>query len=465
MSANKTDDCWKWLISISVVFNVSCAVVLLSVSQIEGISKQEKIANRNRALTTTATFFLGLAVMMNAYYAAKRAIAMGKSAEVAQKNLELEVQKAHIAEERLIAERLRGAISQLGDKNPITRAGAIYTLEQVARDSAESHWTTMEILTAFVREYTATQSVVSLHLEELARLPVDIQAALTVIGRRDTNKDPQNQKLDLRHVDIRKADLRQANLKGLDLRASNLSGADLYACQLEEADLEQSKLAGANLQQANLQYCNLRGADLCAANLNQAQVRGANAQSANLCGAILRQANMNDANLYKASLQGANLSKANLSGAKLFLVNLQGANLSKANLQGTGLIGANLQHGNLNGANLQRANLNAAKLQQAELLFANLSDASLAEANLSGANLMGSNLQRANLYEANLCETNLIAANFCGANLDDVQLEGAILKGAKNLQPQQIKTALGNHTTSLPDYMQIPIHWQKLGNW
>ncbi|NEU73218.1 pentapeptide repeat-containing protein [Hassallia byssoidea VB512170] len=487
MSANKTDTLLNRLIAISVIFTVSLTLILLAFSHHEKVSTQQKIENRNQTLTTSAIVFLGLAGMINVYYAAKRTEALEKSAIAAQRNIELGIQNTKLNEDRLIAERFMAAIEQLGHDKVETRTGAIYALERVAQDFPKEHWTIMEILSAFVREnapilveqrqqteedseprfgrhirVTHREHPDDLNwLEESPRIRTDIQVALTVIGRRDSQKDPVNQKIDLRNTHIRRADLRGVYFAGADLSGSDLCGADLRSADLCGADLDKAQLCGSILYEANLQSCSLMGANLSGANLNKVKLCGANLRAANLSGASLRAADLTDANLYKANLQQATLKLANLCGAKLFLANLQQAKFGKANLQNTGLIGANLQQANLNGANLSNANLNAAKLQQTDVLFANLSKASLIEVDLYRANLMGANLQRAILHEANLCEANLMGANLYGANLCDVKLEGAILTGAKNLDPQQIRVALGDRTTRLPDNVEAPMHWRQ----
>lgn len=488
MSANKTGALLKSLIAITVIFALLWTLIVVALSNIKQLSIQQQIQYAIQALTSIAIVFLGLAVMMNAYYGAKRAQALRQSAIAAQKNVELGIENAKLSQERLIAERFMAATAQLGHDKTETRTGAIYALERVAQDFPQEHWTIMEILTAFVRENASicepqqhnqedSSSYFSkqrrgAHLrqqsdlnfsEELPKIPTDIQAALTVIGRRNPLQEEENQKLDLRNIDIRRADLLDANLSGADLRGSDLSGADLRGVDLRRADLDNTKLSKAILYEANLFQANLHQANLCWANLNRANLCGANLRSANLSGASLRAANLQGANLYKANLQQATLKVANLSGAKLFLANLSGAKLGKANLHMTGLIGANLSGANLNGANLSGANLNAAKLHHTEVFFANLSEASLTEADLYQANLIGANLSKALLYQANLQEANLMGANLSGANLSDVNLEGAILTGVKNLESKQITLAVGDRTTRLPDYVEPPTHWRQSG--
>jgi len=489
MSGNKTGALLNCLIAITVIFALLLTLIVFALSNIKELSIQQQIQYALQALTTIAIVFLGLAVMMNAYYGAKRAQALHQSAIAAEKNLEIGLQNAKVSQDRLIAQRFMAAIAHLGHERTETRTGAIYALERVAQDFPQEHWTIMQIITAFVREnaplceeqqQTEDDSPPIYYPEKrgsedftdkldlnyngiLPKLRTDIQVALTVIGRRNSQPEQENQKLDLRNIDIRGADLLEANLSGADLRGADLSGADLRGVDLSGADLESAKLSRSILYEANLFKANLREANLCLANLNRANLCSVNLRSANLSGASLRAANLQGANLYKANLQQATLKVANLSGAKLFLANLCGAKLGKANLHMTGLIGANLHGANLNGANLCGANLNAAKLQQTEVFFANLSQASLTEADLYQANLIGVNFSGAILYEANLYQANLMGANLEGANLIDVNLEGAILTGVKNLESKQITMAVGDRTTRLPDYIETPTHWRKSG--
>lgn len=477
MSANQTDKVWRWVIATTVIFGCCATLILLVFSTPEELSIEQQLQSRNQGLTATAIAFLGLGVILNAYYTAKRVEAIQKSAIASQINLEISLQNAQLSQDRLISERLMTAIAQLGHEKIATRTSAIYILERIAQDFPQEHWTVMEILTAFVRENADIRETENTEEDSQAylskyknnqrrtqpeiapKIRKDIQAALTVIGRRNSEQDDKRKKLDLRNTDLRRADLLGMDLQRADLRGSDLRGADLRNCNLSQANLENIQMAGCVLHEANLWKANLQGANLQGANLNRADLYEANLREVNLVGANLRGANLQGANFYKANLQQASLKVANLTGAKLFLANLQGAKLGKANLYLCGLIGANLNGANLNGVNLCGANLNAAKLEQTEILFADFTQASLTQANLHKANLMGANLQRAILYETNLTDANLVGTNLSEASFYDVKLEGAILTGAKNLASQQISMAIGDRTTKLPDNIETPIHW------
>ncbi|BAZ51187.1 pentapeptide repeat-containing protein [Nostoc sp. NIES-4103] len=367
MSENNTDtqrNSLIFIISFTVfaLFIISSVVVAWFIWRISDLN--ELLKNETEALKTTATIFGGIAVFINAYYAAKRWEAMDKSAFAALKN-------AEAAQDKQITERFAKAIEQLGSDKIEVRLGAIYTLERIAKDSKDDHWTIMEVLTAFVRENAPvkdfsekntvnTESLIIVNswnykkpkeIEEKRKLQTDIQAALTVIGRRNTDTEQENQRLDLHNIDIRGADLSKANLQGAFLNEAKLQRADLTQAELQEAFVWQ-----VNLQEANLSQANLQGVYLWKAELQ---------------GADLSEVNLQDAGFSNDNLQGVYLWKANLQGAKLWKVNLQGADLSQANLQWADLRGANLQGSDLRGANLQGADLSKAEnLEQQQIELA-----------------------------------------------------------------------------------------------
>ncbi|TAE61320.1 MAG: pentapeptide repeat-containing protein [Nostocales cyanobacterium] len=488
MSTKKTDKTLQWLITIIVIVALSLILVVFASTNIEKLALQQQILNRHQLLTIMAIVLFTIALVIHVYYTAKGTQVIEKNAITAEKNLAINIENTKLLQERLITERFLGSIAQLGNDKVETRIGAIYSLERIAHDFPQEHWIIMQVLTAFVRENapilierkvqkqedftaidfgknrerTRRQQMVNYGLPlEYFQLRTDIQAALTVIGRRNFHQDRDNKKLDLRNTDIRKVDLANAKLQGVDLRGSDLSGANLRGVDLSGANLEGAKFISAILYEANLFKANLRGANLSRANLNLANLYGVDLRSGNLFGASLRAANLQSANLYKANLQQVILKTADLSGAKLFLVNLQGAKLGKTKLRFAGLIAANLQGANLNSANLQGANLNAAKLQKADIYFANLREASLNEADLSDANLVGANLSGATLEAANLKSANLMGANLSGAELENVKLMGATLTGVRNLNCEQINHAMGDRHTLLPDYLEMPESWQE----
>jgi hypothetical protein len=153
----------------------------------------------------------------------------------------------------------------------------------------------MEVLTAFVREHAknkpakpdeADPDIVVDPAGELAaetlgeqalapssaskaetpKVATDIQAILTVIGRRKwVMQERPHQNLNLSGANLCGADLMKANLG-----KANLSGANLREANLGEANLRQANLWGADLSGANLIWTTLSGAILLDADLSMA---------------------------------------------------------------------------------------------------------------------------------------------------------------------------------------------------
>ena len=77
----------------------------------------------------------------------------------------------------LISNQVAKGIEQLGSDKPVERLGAISALEGVMNNSEQYHQPVLEALSAFVRDGTRTDT-------GDGPPTTDIQAALTVIGRR-----------------------------------------------------------------------------------------------------------------------------------------------------------------------------------------------------------------------------------------------------------------------------------------
>jgi hypothetical protein len=224
-------------------------------------------------------------------------------------------------QEKLVTERFSTSVTQIGNTKEVVRIGGIYSLERIAKDSPKDHWTIMEVLTAYVRQ----NSPLPPKGKAASPIPIDIQSALTVIGRRNSKQESAEKRLDLSFSNLSGAELWDANLSGAKLGGANLSEADLRGANLFRADLGQANLFRADLSEANLEGANLSSG----ANLAQANLSGAN-----LSGALLMLANLSEADLSEANLSGASFSEANLSEADLSEANLEGARLSGADLTG-----------------------------------------------------------------------------------------------------------------------------------
>jgi uncharacterized protein YjbI with pentapeptide repeats len=259
--------------------------------------------------------------------------------------------------ERLLIERFMRAVDQLGHPALDVRLGGIYSLERLAGESPEHHPPIIEILAAYVREHApwpargsgragngarpgaGTASSTGHGGEARSRPPTDVQAALTILGRRVLEQDT-DAPLFLSYAGLAGATLTGAHLERALLSGTSLDGADLFKAHLNAADLEGASLRGAGLLLANLNDTVLWGANLEGARLYGANLEGAALKGANLKNAGLTGANLKDTGLHGAVLTGADLTGANLEGAGLEGANLEGANLQGANLRGAVLLNA-----------------------------------------------------------------------------------------------------------------------------
>jgi hypothetical protein len=207
------------------------------------------------------------------------------------RNFTLSRRTVELTEQGQVTERYAKAVEQLGSDKLDVRIGGIYALERIARDSARDHPTVMEVLSAFVRVRSRDSSWPPPELADGSDEPAtrpDVQAAVTVIGRRDPAHD--------RGV--------------VDLACAQLPGADLTGAELTDAKLGFTNLADVNLTRAKLGRADLIGANLTRADLTRADLTGAD-----LTGADLRQTGLVAANLCRADLRGAKFAPLILTGA------------------------------------------------------------------------------------------------------------------------------------------------------
>ena len=167
--------------------------------------------------------------------------------------------------ELLISNQVAKGFEQLGSDKVVVRLGGIYALEGVMNASEQYHQPVLEALCAFVRDGTRTET-------GDGPPTTDIQAALTVIGRRAAIGTGR---VDFANAHIPKAELYRANLSGADLSTANLSAAILTGANLRGAFLIGANLSGALLGGANLGGANLSGAILIGATVSQAQLEEA----------------------------------------------------------------------------------------------------------------------------------------------------------------------------------------------
>jgi hypothetical protein len=269
----------------------------------------------NSARATVGQTFVGLVALAGIWVAYKNAQAATRNAEAAARSANAAERNAEVAQDGRVTERFTRAIEQLASDKLESRLGGVYALERIARDSPlKDHQTIMEVLCAFIHDRATWQAVELVDTPPADNVmkpndegpyllpyvqhpppPTDIQAALTVLGRRRTISEQM-----------------PLNLTRTDLRGADLMGAYLADAHLMQSQLDQAKLVEANLQGARLMDASLRRTYLIAAHLE-----GAICWTAHLEEAILMDTDLRGADLREAFLHGAVLRNAHLEGTDL----------------------------------------------------------------------------------------------------------------------------------------------------
>ncbi|MEU4814892.1 pentapeptide repeat-containing protein [Micromonospora aurantiaca] len=273
----------------------------------------------------------------------------GRSVEATRSQVRLQ-------EQGQITDRFARAVEHLGAEQSNVRLGAIYSLERIMRDSPADQPTIIEVLCGFVRERSPNKATsynpYDFSWKSFTEGPwvrrftaTDIQAALTVLGRRNIAHDDDTR---------------------IDLSGANLDGA-LLGGQFQSADLKRSSLVKAHLQGW------FANADFTEADLAAAEARGSRMPEATFRHARLDQANfshthLQDVDMNTASGIGTNFGYADLTGADLQDVKMSAALFFQAKLVKVWLVDADLSRSDLGpGADLQDAKLRRANLRGADL--------------------------------------------------------------------------------------------------
>ena len=284
--------------------------------------QQNLITAENNARVTLAQIIGGLVVLLGLY-------ATFKNVRIAQDNHRVALDNLRVTEEGKLTERFSKAVELLGSEKLNVRLGGIYALERIARDSLKDHWTVMEVLTAFVREQSKARLAESVqcaldnrdekvyYVEKPdGKPPADIQAALTVIGRRKwTDQEKAHQRIDLRDSFLARAYLSGANLRRALLSNTDLTKANLMSADLTEASLWGAKLNNAFLRETRLIKANLSEADLSNATLEFTKLQQSDLRKAKLTSSVLVQSNLTDAYLLDADLTNAIISDVDFTNA------------------------------------------------------------------------------------------------------------------------------------------------------
>jgi Pentapeptide repeats (8 copies) len=209
------------------------------------LEPDQRATTVNAARTTLVQGLVGMAALAGIFVAWQQLQTDREQSRTDRQQLR---EQLPLTRQGQVAERFTRAVDQLGSDKLEQRLGGIYGLERIAKDSPDTdiRLVVAEVLTAYVRQHAGQFSNVApgpSGAVELSTRAPDVQAVMTVLGRRTTVvTDPP------------------LNLPYVDLRGANLRGAQLQRAYLYGARLDQARLDGAQLQKANLYGTKLEGA-------------------------------------------------------------------------------------------------------------------------------------------------------------------------------------------------------------
>lgn len=204
--------------------------------------------------------------------------------------------------------------------------GGIYALHRIGDDSKKDRSAIVETLSTYVRENAPRSMHDELRSDKrpTGKLAprIDIQAALTALGRRDRSNEGET---DTSRLDLSQTDLSMARLEKANFSSTMFLNADLRDATLSEANFSHSILFGANLSRANLP-----GADCRRSTFEEVMLVGTKFDVPIFTngGADLREANFANADLSEAYFGRAKLDGANFIWAELDRADLRGTDLS-----------------------------------------------------------------------------------------------------------------------------------------
>jgi hypothetical protein len=222
-----------------------------------------------------------------------------------------------------------GAKSKSREKhepNLEVRLGAIFILDRIAQESEQHYWPVMEVLCAYLRNKENTGEFMTLRKNQdvhdwinsvpLPRL--DVQTALTVIGRRSNRRfvrtGTHGDRFDLNDAILQRASFERCSFSGIDLSEAHLenarfSGTTLTEMVFDRAHLQHSRFFETKIRSASFQHVNLFSAQFSGAELSDVflwdvQFVGADFDGAKLSKVDATEIDLKNAHLFDADFSG-----------------------------------------------------------------------------------------------------------------------------------------------------------------
>jgi|GEM_PF-1019774 len=251
-------------------------------------------------------------------------------------NFKIATKNTELAESRLITERFSKAVEQLGDKErQAVRLGGIYSLERIAKNSPDYHWTVIEVLASFVRDKLPTYD-----RSIDPKISTEVQAILDVITRRNTATETEQHIINLCDANLKGANFQEAKLSRIHFMEANLCNSNfidaelrdmaLSAGKLERADLSRAKLFTVNLNYARMVSTCFYRSEIVSSLLDNANFSKSSFVKAEMKVIFARKADFTEADFTQSSLLGCDFSGAKFEGAKFEKTDIKGSIFLKA---------------------------------------------------------------------------------------------------------------------------------------
>ena len=265
---------------------------------------------------------------------------------VADRQSKTAIQQSNTARLSLLNERFQKGVAMLTGPQLGERLGGISILEQLAKESVESHH--VPVLEQFCisihnpperkdEDIESADNEQSEDEDSRSRIPAlspDVQAIICALENRSNEgravEKEQNFILDfsgckLPHVKFINGDWSSIRLEAADLRNAfieycDMTGAFLPSACIAGAEITESNLREIILFRGNLGKAKLRVVDLPNANLEYCNMHGTLFYRVDLTGAIFRNADCTGAEFIDVDFLDADLTGTDFSGAKFINV-------------------------------------------------------------------------------------------------------------------------------------------------
>jgi len=306
---------------------------------------------------------------------------------------------SHVAETYTKAIEQLGAADDKGHPKLELRLGALYSLEKIAKTNKDYHSQIIEVLCAYVRLQSRIQDDQakdnSIPSGAVILPREDVQATLTIIGRRNLEFDPADLRLNLKSVDI--------------------EGADLSGLKLNKAILDGSCLRRVKADNTSISYCSFVRADLNSANLSSCEAIGSDFSGANLEKAVVEESNLSECSLRKTNLQ-----EASFDNVIAVNIDARDADFAHSSIADTDFSGASLASSTFKYASAFTCFFDNVDINRADFTEATLQDSVFRKAKMNKAIFLDSELYHAVFEHTDFYGCDIKAEDLFHSRLDNV---------------------------------------------